>query len=79
MNTILNDSEKSFSAGWNMPGYLPEMEPQYFDQFEEAKAFIYHELNELECPSEDLQLIFDAAEPFCLQFGDYVYWVDDLS
>lgn len=29
-----------YSAGWNMAGYLPEMEPALFDTQPEAEAFI---------------------------------------
>lgn len=29
-----------YIAGWNMPGYLPEMEPATFETFDEAKRFI---------------------------------------
>lgn len=34
----------SYVAMWHMPGCLPEMEPEYFDTFAAAQAFILHEL-----------------------------------
>lgn len=36
-----------YTAGWNMPGYLPEMEPCSFDTWEEAVEFLYQELKDL--------------------------------
>lgn len=29
-----------YTAGWNIPGCLPESEPQEFDTFSEAKAYL---------------------------------------
>ena len=29
-----------FTAGWNMPGYLPETNPAYFETFGEAKWYL---------------------------------------
>jgi hypothetical protein len=31
---------KRWTAGWNMPGYLPESEPVAFDTWAEAHAYI---------------------------------------
>jgi hypothetical protein len=35
----------TFSAGWNMPGYMPETDPQQFDSFEDAREYIADELD----------------------------------
>jgi hypothetical protein len=36
-----------FTAGWNMPGYLPETDPVEFDTDSEALDYIRVELNSL--------------------------------
>jgi hypothetical protein len=33
-----------WTAGWNMAGYLPEMDPQEFDTWVEARDFLLAEL-----------------------------------
>lgn len=50
-----------YSAGWNMPGYLPEMDPMEFGTFEEAKQFILNELTFAEDATENEE----DAEEFC--------------
>lgn len=35
---------KPFTAYWNMPGYLPEVEPQEFDTKEDALAYLENEI-----------------------------------
>ena len=50
-------------AGWNIPGYLPEMEPVIFDSQEEAWDFIDEE-------RERFSSIFPNAEDM------YSYWVE---
>ena len=46
----LNEGEgpANFVAGWNTPGYLPEMEPAFFRYFDDAKRFILNALGEFE-------------------------------
>lgn len=34
-----------FHAGYNMPGYLPEMEPATLETWEDAKAYMIFELD----------------------------------
>jgi len=53
-----------YSAGWNLPGCLPEMEPAYFETEAEADAFI---------------LEADVAYSTDEGYNDddpYVYWVE---
>lgn len=53
-----------YVAGWNMPGYLPEMEPAEFDDFDSAKRFLIDEMKRTEeqfGESDDE----DAAEEVC--------------
>ena len=54
-------------AGWNLPGYMPEMEPQEFDTREEAEAFIQAEK----------EWVAEATADSGDNFTDlYVYWVE---
>lgn len=43
-----DDMPAPYVAGWNMPGYMPEMEGSEFDSFDDAKQFIIDELKSLE-------------------------------
>jgi hypothetical protein len=55
-----------YIAGWNMPGYLPEMEPVIFDDQEQAIQF----LNDAH-----LSYIDDMGN-----YNDpYEYWVEPLE
>ena len=80
-----------YVAGWNMPGYLPEMDVADFDTFDEAKQFIIDELLEQADQSgaldeNDLADDFDEAaqdtnletRPFSVgPLDQYLYWVDE--
>lgn len=60
------DGTMKWTAGWNLPGCLPEMEPAVFDSKEDAEEFI---ANEIEFVSGD-----DLVGPD----DPYVYWVEPL-
>jgi hypothetical protein len=62
-------SKQMFSAGWNLPGCIPEMEPVLFDNEEDAKAFIQQEQ---EVAAES----FYNDEDDTQQSDPYVYWVE---
>jgi hypothetical protein len=77
-----------YVAGWNMPGYMPEMEVAEFDSFEDAKGFIQDEL-EVAADSSDEPEEYDAyqegSHDLITETGQfttsempdgYVYWVD---
>ena len=36
-----------YVAGWNMPGYMPEMEPAVFDTEQYATAFLIYEIDRM--------------------------------
>lgn len=38
------DEIKLFSAGWNMPGYMPDSDPACFTDFESARDYILEEI-----------------------------------
>ncbi len=57
-----------YSAGWSLPGCLPEMVPGLFDTEEEAKAFVEEEQREAAAIyAED-----EMADP-------YEYWVEPVQ
>jgi hypothetical protein len=37
--------QQTIVAGWNMPGYMPDSEPAECESFDEARAYIVKELN----------------------------------
>ena len=55
------DDTMKWTAGWNLPGCLPEMEPVTFDSKEDAEEFIANEI-------EFMAGNNITADP-------YVYWV----
>lgn len=55
-----------WTAGWNLPGCLPEMEPAVFDSKEEAEEFIRDEKWFVSGPD-----LIGPDDP-------YVYWVEPL-
>lgn len=54
-----------YSAGWSLPGCLPEMEPALFDTQEEAEAYIAEEQATYAYSDSD----GDSLDP-------YEYWVE---
>lgn len=46
--------QRGWVAGWNVPGYLPESEPQQFDTWKEACDYLIEQINEWhrDCVSE---------------------------
>lgn len=77
-----------YIAGWNQPGYLPTMEPDTFDNFNDAKEFIIDTLKLVEycCDTEQMaEAHCHLAEEINLENGpfetepidNYVYWVKE--
>lgn len=71
-----------YVAGWNMPGYMPDMDPAEFETADEALEFIHAsieegiEQEELDMPIEDIsQLKADANGEFGATIGKYHYWI----
>jgi hypothetical protein len=52
---------------WNLPGCLPEMEPQSFDSWEAAQASLLDELQSLDddCEEETDPIAEEARDCFC--------------
>lgn len=76
-----------FMAGWNLPGCLPEFEPERFDSFAAAREYILDALEELACSLHDEEIIaeverasMDAGtmeEPFYVTAWHYNFWVEE--
>ena len=48
---------RRYVAGWNMPGYMPDCEPQCFDDIDDARAYIADAMRE---EAEELIYLADA-------------------
>jgi hypothetical protein len=57
-----------FSAGWSLPGCLPEMTPVLFDTEAEARAFVEDEQRE----AASIYAEDEMADP-------YEYWVEPIN
>jgi hypothetical protein len=80
----------SYVAGFNIPGYLPEMEPAHFLNVNEAKTFIIDELErDLDqdpefLSNEKFAEIKDALEyiknhpgpRLSVKVGKYIFWIE---
>ena len=79
----------TYVAGWNQPGYLPEMDPAHLDSFDDAKRYIIDSIkcHEAEYGFDEQE---DVAEELChlaedinlldrpfevLAVDGWVYWV----
>lgn len=77
-----------YTIGWNMPGYLPEMEPYTVDTADEAKRAMIDDLlymasehadteddaTELSNAAEDLNLC-DVSTGWDATIGNLAYWI----
>lgn len=82
-----------YIAGFNQPGYLPESEPEEFDDFDEAKRYIINEIKKSEDGfamegdedgAENLSALAEDVNlergPFSVLGADgYAYWVADAD
>ncbi|WP_163831995.1 hypothetical protein [Spartinivicinus ruber] len=81
----------TYLAGWNVPGYLPEVEPATFSTHSEALDYIKDEIK------QHIDLLIDSGQreqiapnlkslcclencpkegkPVAVFFADYVYWI----
>ena len=79
-----------YTAGWNMPGYLPEMEPAAFATRDEAVEFLRDEFRILENQMEadecggglatvrDCLSRIDAGHSVVM-FDNYHYWIEEAE
>lgn len=72
----LRDLRRPYTAGWNMPGYMPDTELAQFDDADTARVYIAGELErEADEIDEGADAIADRIAPECLNdagmAGDY--------
>lgn len=59
----LRDERKPWTAGWNMPGYLPDLAPEGFETFAEARDYIAEEMESLaDSMEEDAAIVDDDVD-----------------
>lgn len=90
-NPPLADGEgpANFVAGFNMPGYLPESEPEFFESFDDAKRYLLNIMGDhadeygeqgLEAFAEELEALRQDAnlesKPFTATCHNVAYWVE---
>ena len=81
-----------YTIGWNMPGYLPDMEPYTVDTADEAKRAMIDELlrhadqvdegdsnlaDEISHKAEDLNLC-DVSTGWGETVGGLAYWIEPV-
>lgn len=79
----LRDKRKAgcYAAGWNMPGYMPDIEPATFDTDTEARDYLADEMarhnDETEFKIEDAAIedCRTGAGEYGTTLGNYHYWV----
>lgn len=81
----LEAARKPWVAGWNVPGYMPDVMPERFATADEAREYIAAELEELadECETQDAyNECADAANAirrgdgeYCATIGRFHYFV----
>lgn len=86
----MTETETTYTLGWNMPGYLPEMDPYEIEGADAAKRAMIDELerdadnadagdeheraNELSALAEDLNLS-DVSDGWSATVGNLAYWI----
>lgn len=83
-----DDENEEWSAGWNMPGYMPDNPPEIFATQDDAKRYIIDELKRSEDDAEnedDAETLCHFAEEcnlqsgeFCATCGKYHYFVSKV-
>lgn len=88
-----NEGPANYVAGWNMPGYLPTSEPEFFVAFDDAKRYILNQMGEhaddaaLGDDENTAGLLESARQFFNLEdrpfttepIGNVVYWVEKVD
>ena len=75
-----------WTAGWNMPGYMPDSEPATFEDFEDAKNYTVGAIQhaaDMEEDAEQAEAMEQCAEylskredgEFSSTVGEYCYWI----
>jgi hypothetical protein len=70
-----------FSAGWNMPGYMPDNPPALFTDAEDARSYIFDQMEDVVTNPEDearANACRDGKGEYGETIGDYHYFVTKL-
>ena len=89
-DSIARRPRKVWSSGWNVSGYLPEVEPMNFPTWVEARDALVEALHEAMdvSMSDEEATLYDAAIAdlntaeegidWCWRVGNYVWWVQQI-
>lgn len=70
----------AYVAGWNAPGYVPDMDTREFERFDDAREFLISELSDLDDSARAIELIRIYDEPGYFEVmgpDGFIYWVDE--
>ena len=91
---MATETKTHFHAGWNMVGYMPEMEPATFETFEDARDWMVEEmerwadhLEDFHDKDSEVAEMIEAAESLATEtgpeWGDIVsnesFWINACS
>lgn len=87
--------KKIWAAGWVIPGYLPDIEAEFFEDWHNARRYLAEELESMqrnfqyEDTEDCLDALYCAAlmdldhstpdTPWAAQVGGYVWWIDPAT
>lgn len=75
---LRENNTKKFVAGWNMVGYLPDSEPQEYDDFDDARDAIIEQMDEL-ADMEDDSHEYQALRSRIEELADLISGVEEQS
>jgi hypothetical protein len=85
----LEGLRRHWAAGWNMPGYMPDSEPAFFVDWDDARNYIAGEIDRMAEETEDETLAeeygkaaeavrqYDGGDEFGETVGAYHFWVSE--
>ena len=90
-DSLAGKPRKVWSSGWNIPGYLPEVDPMNFDTWVDARDALSEALHQAaddtSIPHAEHQAYLDAIDrlsraedgiDWCERVGNYVWWVQQI-
>lgn len=88
---IVNEDRKVWSTGHNVPGYLPEEEPDNFEDWNTARSQLISDLERAARDNADaaldkgyttalnyVQALYDGMR-VCIRIGNYVWWLEEIE
>lgn len=90
-DSLAGKERKVWSSGWNIPGYLPEVDPMNFDTWVDARdalsGALHQAADDTSIPHAEHQAYLDAIDrlsraedgiDWCERVGNYVWWVQQI-